>query len=116
MAACRRAPLSRSARSFVPLLIYLTTFTVLLIVVCRYYLLPAMQIAATATPEQRRFLAANARLLLTLLLIILLAMLLIALRSADFLRRRFSGARKPTVYPDAWSESAPRQKTPPEDQ
>ena len=61
-------------------------------------------------------LAVNSRLLLMLLLIILLAMLLLALWSAEILRRRLGGPRKPTIYPDAWSESARRLKTPPEDQ
>jgi hypothetical protein len=115
MDCCSSTCRPRLARSFVPLLIYLVAFTVLLIVICQYYLLPAMEVAKTATPEQRRMLAVNSRLLLTLLLIILMGMLLVALRSANFLRRRLGGPRKPTVYPDAWSESARRLKTPPEE-
>lgn len=103
------------ARSFVPLLIYLSAFTILLIIVARFYLIPAMQAAKTATPVQRRVLAADSQLLLTLLLIGLLGLLLMALRSAKYSRRGIGAKRKPTVYPDAWSESARRMKTPPEE-
>jgi cytochrome bd-type quinol oxidase subunit 2 len=106
----------RSARSIVPLLVYLAVFTVILIVVCREYLIPSLQIAKTAGPHERQILAVYARLLLVLLLIILLALLLIALRSGDFLRRRFTANRKPTVYPDAWAEAAKRMKTPSADE
>ncbi len=116
MGGCRSHRRCHTARSFVPLVIYLVVFTILLIVICQVYLLPAMQVAKTATPEQRRMLAVNSRLLLTLLLIVLMGMLLVALRSASFLSRRLGGPRKPTVYPDAWSESARRLKTPPEDE
>ena len=111
----RSRHLYRSARSFVPLLIYLSAFTILLILVCRYYLIPAMQLAKTATPQQRRVLAADAQLLLTVLLIGLLGLLMLALRSAKYTRRGTGAKHKPTSYPDAWSESARRMKTPPEE-
>ncbi len=106
---------NRMARSFVPLLIYLSAFTILLIFICRFYLIPAMKVAKTATAAQRRVLAADSQLLLTVLLIGLLGLLLIALRSASRTSRNMSGKRKATVYPDAWSESARRFKTPPEE-
>jgi hypothetical protein len=104
------------ARSIVPLMICLAVFTAILLVVCREYLIPSLQVAKNGTPHQRAILAVYARLLLVLLLIILMGLLLIALRSGDFLRRRFTASRKPTVYPDAWAEAAKRMKTPPEDE
>jgi hypothetical protein len=116
MLHCSAAQSRRSARSFVPLLIYLSVFTAILIIVCREYLIPSMAVAKNATLHQRAILAVYARLLLTILLIILFALLLIALRSGEFLRRRFTANRKPTVYPDAWVEAAKRMKTPPEDE
>jgi type II secretory pathway component PulF len=94
----------------VPLTIYLAGFAILLVGVCRYYLIPALQAAGTATPRERQILAAESRLLMTVLLIVLLGVLFIILRATQ---RRRRGERKTTVYPDAWVESGRRLKTPP---
>jgi uncharacterized membrane protein YidH (DUF202 family) len=109
----RSRRLSRAARSFVPLTIYLAGFAILVAGVCRYYLIPALEAARTAMPRERQILAAESRLLMTVLLVVLLGVLFIVLRTTQ---RRRRSERKTTVYPDAWEESGRRLKTPPSDE
>src|SRR5215217_6650538 len=85
----------RSARTYVAVVVYLLCFTVLLIVISKMYLLPAMEASRNATPQEKRQLAAFARLMLAVVLFVL-----------------FAGLKK-TEYVDAWAESGRRMQTPP---
>jgi hypothetical protein len=90
-------------------------FGALLVIVCHYYLFPALEAARGADPAGRRQLGATARLMLAVVLFILLAGLLMSFRVGRFFFPRKRDPRpKPTTYPDAWAESAKRLKTPDE--
>jgi len=95
-------------RTLVGVTAYLIGFAILLWFVCHYYLIPAMTAAKTATPEQKRVLVAHSRLILALLLIVLLTGLVLTFRVGRFFFPRPPRQSKPTVYPDAWTESARR--------
>jgi heme/copper-type cytochrome/quinol oxidase subunit 2 len=101
------------------MLLFLLGFTVLLIVVFWFYLLPALAAAQNATPEQRAKLSAVAMLVLMVVLFVLAMGLLMILRIGRYFFPRADA--EPTVgkteYVDAWAESARRMPTPaPEDE
>jgi peptidoglycan biosynthesis protein MviN/MurJ (putative lipid II flippase) len=102
----------RSARTYVAVVVYLLCFTVLLIVISKMYLLPAMEASRDATPQEKRQLAAFARLMLAVVLFVLFAGLLIAFRIGRFFIPRAVAGRKKTEYVDAWAESGRRMQTP----
>jgi hypothetical protein len=103
----------RPARTYVAVIVYLLCFTVLLIVISKIYLLPAMEASQNATPQEKRQLAAFARLMLAVVLFVLFAGLLIAFRIGRFFIPRPVAGRKKTEYVDAWAESGRRMETPP---
>ena len=103
----------RPARTYVAVVVYLLCFTVLLIVISKIYLLPAMEASRNASPQEKRQLAAYARLMLTVVLFVLFGGLLIAFRIGRFFVPRPLPGRKKTEYVDAWAESAKRMQTPP---
>jgi len=104
----------RAARTYVAVVVYLLCFTVLLIVISKMYLLPAMEASRNATPQEKRQLAAFARLMLAVVLFVLFGGLLIAFRIGRFFIPRPVAGRKKTEYVDAWAESGRRMGTPPE--
>src|SRR5688500_15421178 len=103
----------RSARTYVAVVVYLLCFTVLLVVISKIYLLPAMEASRDATPQEKKQLAAFARLMLAVVLFVLFAGLLIAFRIGRFFIPRPVAGRKKTEYVDAWAESGRRMETPP---
>ena len=103
----------RSARTYVAVVVYLLCFTVLLIVISKMYLLPAMEASRNATPQEKRQLAAFARLMLAVVLFVLFGGLLIAFRIGRFFVPRPLAGRSKTEYVDAWAESGRRMATPP---
>jgi hypothetical protein len=105
----------RSGRIIWPAVVFLLGFAVLLVIVCHWYLFPALEAAQRADPVGRRQLGATARLMLAVVLFILLAGLLMSFRVGRFfLPRRREPKPRPTTYPDAWAESARRVKMPEE--
>ena len=111
--SCNRKGRPRSARTYVAVVVYLLCFTVLLIVISKIYLLPAMEASRDATPQEKKQLAAFARLMLAVVLFVLFAGLLIAFRIGRFFIPRPVAGRKKTEYVDAWAESGRRMGTPP---
>jgi hypothetical protein len=96
------------------LLIFLLGFLALLIVVSRFYLLPALEAANRATPDEKRWLSAASMLLLAVILFTIIVGLLLVFR----VRRHFTPpprARTKTQYIDAWAESARRMPDAPND-
>ena len=99
-------------RSFWPVLAFLLGFTVLLIVVSRYFLIPALDAwEHSADPAGRKLLSAHSALLLSILLLILLSGLLLTFRIGRFFFPRAVRKRTQTKYVDIWSEAGKR--TPP---
>jgi quinol-cytochrome oxidoreductase complex cytochrome b subunit len=98
-------------RSIWPHVAFLALFTLLLIIVSHWYLIPALSAFSSADPDQRRLLSLHALLLMLVLLFMLSLFLLLIFR----LGRSVFPSRepnKPTQYVDAWSESAKRLKLP----
>jgi len=109
-------PSFRSGRTYWAVLIYLVAFAVLLLVVMKFYLLPAVQAAQTASPEDRKRLAAGALLVMIVILFVLGAGLVLIFRVGRFFLPRPVPPRKRTQYVDAWAESAKRMETPPKEE
>jgi cytochrome b561 len=103
----------RRGQTLWKLIVFLVGFVILLAIVSRMFLLPAMQAATDgATPGEQKQLSAYAWLLMTILLVILFAGLVLTFKAG----RYFIGKPSPRVttqYSDAWTESAKRMKTPP---
>lgn len=96
---------------------FLLGFGALVIFVSYFYLFPALEAKQTATPQEKKVLAAHSLLLLAVLLFILLSGLILTFRIGRFFQPRRHKRAKPTVYPDAWAESARRvQIEPPDEQ
>ena len=106
----------KSARSQIPLIVFLFCFAVLLLGVVLIFLRPAADAARNATPEDKRKLAAYSRLLLCVVLFVFFAGLLMTVRIGRFFFPKPAPKREKTNYPDAWAESANRIQTPPADE
>jgi heme/copper-type cytochrome/quinol oxidase subunit 2 len=99
-----------SGRSILPYVGFMGLFAILLALVSRWYLLPAMDAFNHAQPDQRRLLALHALLLMTLLLVILGIFLILTYRLGRTLLRPPQAPRKPTPHVDAWTEAGRRFK------
>lgn len=99
------------------LVVFLLIFTVGLIVLCVWYLLPAMETFFQAEQRGdkagRKAISATAALLLSVLLLILLSGLVLTVRMGRFFFPRKSAPRTRTKYVDAWAESGKRMQSPP---
>jgi len=95
--------------------VFLVVFTILLIVVTSYVLIPGLEAIQDPklTPEEKRSLQAWYRLLLFVLLFILFAGIVITFRFGRFFFPRATAPRTQTQYVDAWAESARRLQVPP---
>lgn len=94
------------------LIIFLLGFFVLLLIISRYYLLPAFSVFQGATPAERKWLSAASTLLLSVVLFTIIVGLVLVFR----VRRYFApppSARTKTQYVDAWAESAKRMENAP---
>ncbi len=98
-------------RSVWPHFAFMGLFTILLIVVSHWYLIPALEAFSGADPKERRLLSLHALLLMSVLLILLGLFLVLIFRLGRSLLGP-SGRGKPTQYVDAWTESGKRLKTP----
>lgn len=109
--------MKRSGKIHWPLLAFLIGFTLLMIAVSYYTLIPGMQAATQPgiTDEEKRRLVAWYRLLLTVVLFILFAGLVLTFRFGRFFFPRPTPPRTKTEYLDAWTESAKRLHVPPAD-
>ena len=102
-------------RIYWPTIAFLLGFGGLIVLVSYWYLFPALEAAARASPAEKRHLAAHARLLLAIILVILVAGILLTFRFGRYFIPRAGEKAKPTQYPDAWAESARRVSVPPRD-
>jgi len=115
LAARRRRP----GRSQWPVLAFLLAFTVGLIGLTYYYVLPASRSFLKAKQEGDRHgqhaITATSALLLAVVIFILIAGLLLTFRVGRLFFPRNTPPRTKTQYVDAWAESAKRLQTPPEE-
>lgn len=92
------------------LLVFLLGYVVLLVVVSRFYLIPALEVRADATSPERRLLSASSALLLAVILCIVLMGMVLVLRVRRFFQPRTTIAQTRVV--DAWAESGKRLNPP----
>jgi len=106
----------RPGRTYWAILAFLIGFTILLIGVCSYYLVPAMDAATSPgiTPKEKRTLMAVSRLMLFVVLFVVFSGLLLTFRVGRFFFPRKSAPRTQTNYVDAWAEAGKRMQPPPE--
>ena len=106
---------TRPARTILAVIIYLVGFGVLLLVVSKFYLIPAIIAKQGATPLQKKALAASSLLVMAVFLFVLLMGLLIAFRVGRFFFPQKREPMKPTQYVDAWKEAGRRMQVPEEE-
>lgn len=106
-------PHRRSGRVLWATLAFMAAFALLIALISRWYLLPAMEASQGATGVEKRQLAAQSRLLLAIVLIILVAGILLTFRFGRYFVPRIGEKQKPTKYVDAWAESGKRASVPP---
>jgi hypothetical protein len=106
---------TRPARTILAVVLYLVGFEVLLMVVSKVYLIPALIARQDATPQQKKVLAASSLLVMAVVLFVLLMGLLIAFRIGRFFFPRRREQMKPTQYVDAWKEAGRRMQVPEEE-
>lgn len=97
-----------------PFVGFLLAFAVMLIGVCRWYLLPAMDAFNHADKLQRRLLGLHALLIMSALLVALGMMMVLMFRVGRFFFPRPGSPRSKTTYTDAWTEAGKRMRTPDE--
>lgn len=93
-------------------MLFLVGFSVLIVIVSRYFLLPALDAYQSGDEAGRKLLSAHSALLLSLLLLVLISGLLLTFRIGRFFFPRAAARRTQTKYVDIWAESGKR--TPPE--
>jgi len=98
-----------------PYLVFVILFSLLLLGVCKWYLIQAMDDFGHADKLQKRLLGLHAMLIMIVLLLIAGLGLLLSFRMGRYFSRRPPSKNTPTKYVDAWSESAKRMKTPPKE-
>lgn len=110
------AQLSDARRGAIPwsVLIFLLGFFLLLIVVSKMFLIPALQAAQGATDAERQRLSAYSALVLAVVLFCLCVGLLMTFRIGKFFFPRPGGPRVKTQYIDAWAEAGKRMSPPDE--
>jgi len=97
-------------------LVFLVLFTILLIIVTSYVIVPGLEAVREPnqlTPEQKRSIQAWYRLVLCVLLFILFAGIVLTFRFGRLFFPRATAPRTQTQYVDAWAESARRIQVPP---
>lgn len=118
MTASHPHPLRRGAGAIRwSALVFLVVFTLLLIAVVSYVLVPGFEAIKDPklTPEEKRSLQAWYRLLMFVLLFILFAGLVLTFRFGRLFFPRPTPPRTRTQYVDAWAESGRRAQVPPEE-
>jgi hypothetical protein len=92
-------------------LAFLLGFTIFLVFLSRYYLLPALDAVRHTNVPGRKELRAWSTLLLAIVLFILLVGLILTFRVGRFFLPRPPAKRVRTKYVDAWAESGKRLET-----
>ena len=87
---------------------FLLLFTILVVLVSDFYLLPAMRAAQHATHEQRRALKATAWLMFAVMMVILICGLILSVGLGRFFFPRRTSEPTRTHYVDAWAEAGRR--------
>lgn len=108
-------PHNRPGRIVWATLAFTLGFALLIVVVSRWYLLPALEVFQEATASEKRQLSAHSTLLLAILLFILVAGLLLTFRFGRYFIPRAGEPQKPTQHVDAWAEAGKRVSAPPRD-
>lgn len=110
--------LPRPPRFLWPMVWFLIGFVALILLLIRYFLLPAADAARDADVLGRRQLSAVSMLLLAVVLITLLVGLMLVFRIRRYLAPGTGESRQRTEtrYVDAWTESGKRLQTPPRDE
>jgi hypothetical protein len=100
----------RPSRSIWATLVFLLGFTLLIILVSHYFLLPAILASRDATAQEKQHIQAVATLVLTIVLFILGVGLVLTLRVKRFFLTPAPRTRTKTEYSDAWAEAGKRAK------
>jgi len=111
-----RFPRFRPARTIIAVVVYLVSFGLLLLLVSKAYLIPALVAKQGATAEHKKVLQAYSLLVMAVLLFVLLMGLLITFRIGRFFFPRRRDPMKPTQYVDAWKEAGRRMQVPEENE
>ena len=90
------------------MLAFLLLFAVLILIVSKVFLLPALAIAHNASHAEKLRLMAYSRLLLALVLLILIVSLMLIFRPGRFFFPRRQSPRETTKYIDMWTEAGRR--------
>jgi hypothetical protein len=98
----------RTGRTIFAVLCFLLLFTILLVGVSHFYVMPGLEAAKHLDRPERRKLAANAMLVLIMMLTLLVVGLLITFRISRFFFPRPTSARTRTKVVDAWAEAGKR--------
>ena len=102
-----------SGRSLWAAVVFLFSFTVLLIAICYYFLFPALEALKGATPDDKLKLRAWSSLLMAVMLFILVVGLLMTIRIGRFFFPKPDVPRVYTKHVDAWAEAGKRMEMPP---
>jgi hypothetical protein len=109
----------RLGRSQWTVLVFLVVFTVGLVALAYYYLLPAhrafLQAKQQGDVHGVHAISATSALLLAVVMLILVSGLLITFRIGRLFFPRNAPPRTTTKYVDAWAESGKRMETPPKE-
>lgn len=97
------------------ILAFLLGFSVLLVILIWYYLIPAGEAAKAASQADKAKLRAVSTLLLAVVLFILFVGLLLIFRAGRFFFPKPLAKRGKTEYVDVWAESGKRLQVPPRD-
>jgi uncharacterized BrkB/YihY/UPF0761 family membrane protein len=107
-----RNPISRRrGRSVWPFVIFLGFFAILLTIVSRWYLLPALDAFNHADARGRKLLAVHALLVMSLVLFILVVSMILIFRVGRFFFPGPPRVKTITKYTDAWAEAGKRLET-----
>jgi hypothetical protein len=104
------SPFRPYRRPFWATVLYLASFSVLIVIVANYFLFPAIIASHGADASGRRQLSAVSALLLAVVLTVLLIGLLLAFRIHRFFFPRGERNFVKTEYVDAWAEAGKRAK------
>ena len=110
--------MTRAGRIHWSVFAFLLVFTVLLVVITQYALLPGWHAATqpSLSLQEKRALSAWYRLLLMVVLFVLFAGVVLTFRFGRLFFPRTGGPRVKTQYVDAWAESAKRVRVPSEEE
>jgi hypothetical protein len=98
------------------MLAFLVGFSLLIVLVSHYFLIPAILASQDATPQEKRHIQAMATLLLTVVLFILGVGIVLTLRVKRFFLSSAPITPTKTQYVDAWAEAGKRAKASPDEE